>query len=102
MKGETIMAKWFKRLCGLAAVGGAAAAVFYYLKNKDMADTDDFEDEFEDEDFDLDNDLKSPTDREYVPLNTAPKAELDSEETETADTEEAAPEEPEEKAEETE
>ena len=65
------MAKWGKRLLGLAAIGGAAAAgTFYYLKKKDMVNADDFEDDYEDEDFDLDSDLKPVSDREYVPLNS--------------------------------
>ena len=64
------MAKWGKRLLGLAAIGGAAAAgTFYYLKKKDMVNADDFEDE----DFDLDSDLKPVSDREYVPLNSVSK-----------------------------
>ena len=68
------MAKWGKRLLGLAAIGGAAAAgTFYYLKKKDMVNADDFEDDFEDEDFDLDSDLKPVSDREYVPLNSVSK-----------------------------
>ena len=64
------MAKWLKKLLGLAAVAGTAAGILYYLKKRDAADTEDLEDAFEDEDFDLDNDLKSAADREYVPLNT--------------------------------
>lgn len=63
------MAKWIKKLLGLAAIGGAVAGLVYYFKNKN-ADADDFEDDFEDEDFDLDSDLK-PADREYVSLTPA-------------------------------
>ena len=65
------MSKFFKRALGLAAVGGAVAAgVAYYLKKED--NSDDFLDEFDD-DF---------SEREYVPLNTAPKAEAEEDKTE--------------------
>lgn len=67
------MANWGKRLLGLAAVGGAAAGLVYYLKSKENIDMDDFDDDFEDDDFDLDNDLKPVTDREYVPLTPSAK-----------------------------
>lgn len=67
------MSKWMKRILGLAAVGSAAAGLAYYLKKSSSDDMGDDMDDFEDEDFDLDNDLKPVTDREYVPLNTAPK-----------------------------
>lgn len=82
------MAKWIKRVLGLAAVGSAAAGLFYYLKKTSSDDVDDDMDAFEDEDFDLDNDLKPVGDREYVPLNTPAK---DEEEADSADsaTEEA-------------
>ena len=69
------MAKWIKRVLGLAAVGSAAAGLFYYLKKSSSDDVDDDMDAFEDEDFDLDNDLKPVGDREYVPLNTPAKDE---------------------------
>ena len=73
------MAKWLKKLFGLAAVAGAAAGVlYYYLKKRSAEDTERSEDAFEDEDFDLDNDLKSASDREYVPL-TPGKAESSQE-----------------------
>ena len=86
------MSKWLKRLLGIAAIGGAAAGVFYYFKKSDSDMEDEFEDEFEDEDFDLDNDLKPAADREYVSLNSQPKTEEVAEEVaETAEetTEEA-------------
>lgn len=67
------MSKWIKRILGLAAVGSAAAGLAYYLKKSSSDETDEDMDDFEDEDFDLDHDLKPVTDREYVPLNTAPK-----------------------------
>lgn len=69
------MSKWSKRLLSLAAIGGAAAGLAYYLKKSDSCSEDDFVDETEDEDFDLDNDLKPVSDREYVPLNTVSKVE---------------------------
>lgn len=91
------MAKWIKRLLGLAAIGGAVAGLVYYFKDKNV-DADEFEDCFEDNDFDLDSDLK-PADREYVsltPTADAEKAEKmpaadteKAEETPTADSEEA-------------
>lgn len=71
------MSKWLKGLLGIAAIGGAAACLVYFLKKSDS----DMEDVFEDEDFDLDNDLKPASDREYVSLNAQPKAEEDTEET---------------------
>lgn len=87
MKGETIMAKWFKRVLGAAAVGTAAAGALYYWK-KTKVDTDEFEDDFEDDDFDLDDDLKPAADREYVSLNSASKGEAEeaSPSDDTADT----------------
>lgn len=69
------MAKWIKRLLGLAAIGGAAAGLVYYFKSKNV-DADEFEDCFEDNDFDLDSDLK-PADREYVSLTPAAKEETE-------------------------
>lgn len=69
------MSKWLKSLLGIAAIGGAAAGLFYYLKKSDSDLEEEFEDEFEDEDFDLDTDLKPASDREYVSLNAQPKAE---------------------------
>lgn len=81
------MSKWSKRLLGLAAIGGAAAGLAYYLTKSDSYDMDDFDDEFEEDDFDLDSDLKPVTDREYVPLNNASKAEdPQEEETKAEDT----------------
>ena len=64
------MAKWSKKLLGLAAIGSAAAGLVYYLKKSKKNKDDDFNDDFEDEDFDLDNDLQ-PVDRGYVDLNAA-------------------------------
>ena len=64
------MAKWSKKLLGLAAIGSAAAGLVYYLKKSKKDEGDDFNDDFEDEDFDLDNDLQ-PVDRGYVDLNAA-------------------------------
>ena len=46
------MAKWGKKLLGLAAAGGAIAGLVYYFKKKDTNEDDDFED-----DFDLDEKL---------------------------------------------
>lgn len=80
------MAKWIKRLLGLAAIGGAAAGLVYYFKSKNV-DADEFEDCFEDNDFDLDSDLK-PADREYVSLTPAADTE-DAEKVPAADAEEA-------------
>lgn len=75
------MAKWLKKLFGLAAVAGAAAGVlYYYFKKRGTEDMEGSEDAFEDEDFDLDSDLKSASDREYVPLNQG-KAEASQETT---------------------
>ncbi len=69
------MSKWLKRLLGLAAIGGAAAGVFYFLKKSESDIEEEFEDVFEDEDFDLDNDLKPASDREYVSLTPQAEAE---------------------------
>ena len=54
-KGETIMAKLFKKILGAAAVGTAAAGALYYWK-KNKIDTDEFEDDFEDEEMEEDED----------------------------------------------
>ena len=76
------MSKLFKRVLGLAAVGGAVAAgVAYYLKKED--NSDDFLDEFDDDFATEDSDS---SEREYVPLNTAPKAEAEAEEDKTEET----------------
>ena len=69
-RSQIIMAKWSKKLLGLAAIGSAAAGLVYYLKMSKNNEDDDFNDDFEDEDFDLDNDLQ-PVDRGYVDLNAA-------------------------------
>ena len=66
------MAKWGKKLLGLAAIGGAAAGLVYYLKSKEELD---FDDELDDDDFDLDNDLKPVGERGYVPLTPKKEAE---------------------------
>ncbi len=68
------MSKIFKRLLGLAAVGGAAAAGVIYYLNKSDKSGDDFLDDLDD-DFDLDDDLNPAAEREYVSLNTDAKAE---------------------------
>ena len=69
------MAKWGKKLLGLAAIGGDAAGLVYYLKSKEELDLDDFDDELDDDDFDLDNDLKPVGERGYVPLTPKKEAE---------------------------
>lgn len=66
------MSKIFKRLLGLAAVGGAVAAGMIYYLNKSENSDDGFLDEFDD-DFDLADDLNPAGEREYVSLNTAPE-----------------------------
>lgn len=85
------MAKWGKKLLGLAAIGGAAAGLVYYLKSKEELDLDDFDDELDDDDFDLDNDLKPVGERGYVPLTPKKEAEdadaSDDEEADKADEE---------------
>ena len=76
---------FFKRALGLAAVGGAVAAgVAYYLKKED--NSDDFLDEFDDDFATEDSDS---SEREYVPLNTAPKAEAEEDKTKEDKTEES-------------
>ena len=75
------MSKWLKSILGIAAIAGAAAGVFYFLKKSNSDIEDEFEDAFEDEDFDLDNDLKPTSDREYVSLNSQAKTEEATEET---------------------
>ena len=74
------MAKWGKKLLGLAAIGGAAAGLVYYLKSKEDLDLDDFDDELDDDDFDLDNDLKPVGERGYVPLTEAEDADASDDE----------------------
>ena len=83
------MSKFFKRALGLVAVGGAVAAgVAYYLKKED--NSDDFLDE------------SDSSEREYVPLNTAPKAEAEEDKTKEDKTEETVTPSEEENAEDTE
>ena len=69
------MAKWCKKLLGLAAIGTAVAGLIYYFKKNDTCEDDEFSEDFEDEDFDLDSDLKPVSDREYVPLTPSAKPE---------------------------
>lgn len=86
-RSHTIMAKWIKKLLGLAAIGSAAAGLVYCFKKSKKDVDEDFNDDFEDEDFDLDNDLQ-PIDREYVDLNagkTSPEETEDVEKTEETD-----------------
>ena len=45
------MAKWMKKLLGLAAIGSAAAGLVYYFKKSKKDVDEDFNDDFEDEDF---------------------------------------------------
>lgn len=75
------MHKLWKRLLGLAAIGSAAAGIFYYFKKTKTDDEEDFDDDlddvFENEDFDLDNDLKPVSDRGYVPLTPKTDSEED-------------------------
>ena len=63
------MAKWIKKLLGLAAIGSAAAGLVYYFKKSKKDEGEDFNDDFEDEDFDLDSDLEPVAQRSYVSLN---------------------------------
>lgn len=86
------MAKWFKKLLGLAAIGTAVAGLIYYFKKNDTCEDDEFSEDFEDEDFDLDSDLKPVSDREYVPLTPSAKFEDESgDEDKEAPKKEAAP-----------
>lgn len=94
------MAKWGKKILGLAVIGSAAAGLVYYFKKKEASEDEAFADDFEDLDFDLDNDLKPVSDREYVPLTPAAKeadteaeASKEAPETETAPAEEVSTEE---------
>ena len=71
-RSHTIMAKWMKKLLGLAAIGSAAAGLVYYFKKSKK---------------DVDNDLQ-PVDRGYVDLNAgkaSPEEADDAEETETGE-----------------
>ena len=97
-KGVIPLSKFFKRALGLAAVGGAVAAgVAYYLKKED--NSDDFLDEFDDDFATEDSDS---SEREYVPLNTAPKAEAEEDKTKEDKTEDTVTPSEEENAEDTE
>lgn len=80
------MAKWIKRILGLAAISGAVAGVIYYFKKFGSEKEDDFSEEFEDEDFDLDSDLKPASDREYVSLTPKTEEADSSESARTDDT----------------
>ena len=86
------MAKWGKKILGLAVIGSAAAGLVYYFKKKEASEDEAFADDFEDLDFDLDNDLKPVSERGYVHLNkaasdTADTEEEPSQETQATDTE---------------
>lgn len=83
-RSHTIMAKWIKKLLGLAAIGSATAGLVYYFKKSKKDEGEDFNDDFEDEDFDLDNDLQ-PVDREYVDLNAGKVSPEETDETEETD-----------------
>ena len=83
------MSKLFKRVLGLAAVGGAVAAgVAYYLKKED--NSDDFLDEFDDDFATEDSDS---SERGYVSLNTTPQADASEEKAEEPAAEDVAEEE---------
>ena len=83
-RSHTIMAKWMKKLLGLAAIGSAAAGLVYYFKKSKKDVDEDFNDDFEDEDFDLDNDLQ-PVDRGYVDLNAGKVSPEETDETDDAE-----------------
>lgn len=44
-RSQIIMAKWSKKLLGLAAIGSAAAGLVYYLKKSKKNEDDDFNDD---------------------------------------------------------
>lgn len=69
------MAKWCKKLLGLAAIGTAVVGLIYYFRKNDTCEDNEFSADFEDEDFDLDSDLNPVSDREYVPLTPSAKPE---------------------------
>lgn len=79
------MDKLLKRLFAVAAIGSAAAGIFYFFKKTQESEYDDCNDDFEDDlddifddaDFNLDDDLKSVSDRGYVPLT--PRADTEDE-----------------------
>lgn len=48
-RSQIIVAKWSKKLLGLAAIGSATAGLVYYLKKSKKNEDDDFNDDFEDE-----------------------------------------------------
>ena len=81
--------KLAKILGGLAAVGAAAAGIFFWYKKRNSEDDfeDEFNEDFEAEEFELDEDLKEVSDRGYTTLTPAT-------ETEKAATEENATAEP--------
>lgn len=73
------MAKKFgKFLLFTAAVGTAAAAVYYYLQKKDVAGTVPEDEDYDDFSEDLDDDAEGS--RSYVPLNTESKPEAQEKE----------------------
>ena len=78
------MAKWMKKLLGLAAIGSAAAGLVYYFKKSKKDVDEEFNDDFEDEDFDLDNDLQ-PVDRGYVDLNAGKASQEEADDAEEAE-----------------
>ena len=47
-RSHTIMAKWIKKLLGLAAIGSAAAGLVYYFKKSKKDEGEDLNDDFED------------------------------------------------------
>lgn len=85
-----MMAKWIKRILGLAAVGGAVAGLVYYFKKSGTDTEEDFSEDFEDEDFDLDSDLKPASDREYVSLTPKTEGAEETPDTDSEETEEDA------------
>ena len=78
------MAKWIKKLLGLAAIGSAAAGLVYYFKKSKKDEGEDFNDDFEDEDFDLDKALQ-PVARDSVVLTPGTVSPGETDETEETD-----------------
>lgn len=88
--------KFAKILGGLAAVGAAAAGIFYWYKKKNFEEDfeDEFNEDFEAEEFELDEDLKEVSDRGYTTLTPSSEAEAKEEPaSEETASDEAAPEE---------
>ena len=65
------MAKWIKKLLGLAAIGSAAAGLVYYFKKSKKDEGEDFNDDFEDEDFDLNQTVNSWLCKEFGRIPTS-------------------------------